>query len=468
MNLSQFLLALRARSKIIALVAVVTLITSIVVTLMLPKSYVASAALVVNYKGVDAVTGLALPAQLMPGYVATQVDIIKSRAVGLRAVDLLQLAEAPEVQRQFREETGGVGTVRDWLADLLLDKVDVVPTLNSNVLTLVFRGTDPQFVAGVANAFAAAYQQVSVQLKTQPAQQAAGLITSQNRELRERYELAQAKLSRYQKENGLVSTDNRFDVESARLSELSAQLVAVQGQLMDAGSRQQQTQGNGSASPDVMNNPLVQSLKSSLALAEAKFAETSQRLAPNHPQYLAAQSEVDKLRTTLDEQVRLASSGVAGSAQIYQRREAELSAAVSAQKAKVLQLNSLRDEMTVLSNEAENARRAYEGGALRHSQTSLEGQSSLADIALLTAATPPIKPVGPQMLINAALALVVGVMLGVGVALLLELGDRRVRSARQLGETFALPVLGAIDRPRTLKQRRSPASPGAGVQPAQA
>lgn len=459
MNLNQLLLALRARYKIIALTLVVTVLATLGVSLMLPKTYVATTSMVVNYKGVDAVTGMALPAQLMPGYVSTQVDIIKSKGVALKAVELLKLAESPAVQAQFQEATDGQGNVRDWLADLLLDKLDVVPARESSVLTITFRGADPEFVAGVANAFAAAYQQISIQLKTQPAMQASGYIANQTKILRERYEEAQARLSTYQRENSIYSADNRLDVETARMNDLSTQLVAVQGLAMEAASRQRQAQGNAGASPDVLNNGLVQNLKASLALAEAKLADTSQRLAPNHPQYIAAKSEVDKLRKSLDEQIALASSGVNSSAQISRQRESELRAALAAQKAKVLALNSVRDEFNVLSNEAENARRAYELASTRVSQTSLEGGSNQADVAVLTAATAPLKAAGPRVVMNVLLALVVGVLLGVAIALLLELADQHIRSAPQLVEGLDLPLLGTIPKPRTAK--RLPRSGGA-------
>ncbi|NYE62164.1 chain length determinant protein EpsF [Duganella sp. 1224] len=471
MNLSQFLLALRARYKIVALVLVITVITTIIISLVLPKSYVGSTSLVVNYKGVDAITGLTMPAQLMPGYLSTQVDIIKSRAVALRAVDQLKLADNPAVIAQFRDETDGQGTVRDWLADLLLDKLDVLPSRESSVLTIVFKGADPQFVAAVANAFANAYLQTSVLLKTEPAQQASGYMTNQTKLLRDRYEAAQSKLSAYQQQHAIYNADNRLDVETARLNDLSSQLVVAQGQAMEATARRRQTQGEGAASPDVLNNSLIQNLKASLALAEAKLADTAQRLAPNHPQYQAAQSEVDKLRASLNEQIKVTSSGVVGNAEILQRREAELRQALAEQKAKVLALNTARDEFTVLSNEAENARRAYELAAQRYNQTSLEGQSNQTDVAILTPATAPIKPAGPKVLLNTALALVVGTMVGVGIALVLELRDRRVRSADELITRFELPLLGVIDKPRAVKRRRRLALPSAtdgGARPAQA
>nr|WP_315401254.1 chain length determinant protein EpsF [uncultured Duganella sp.] len=463
MNLSQLLLALRARYLIVLITLAVTVLTALGVSLILPKSYLASVALVINYKGVDPVTGLSAPGAMMPGYIATQVDIIKSKGVALKVVDELRLTDSPAVQAQFQQATGGRGTARDWLAELLLSKVDVVPGRESSVLAINFRGNDPQFVAAVANAFATAYMKMSVQLKTDPVQQASGYITSQIKLLRDQYEQAQSRMSKYQQENNIFNADNRVDVETVRLNELSSQLVAVQGQNMDAGSRRRQAEGHAASAPEVMGSPLIQGLKSSLAMAEAKLAETSQRLAPNHPQYIAAKSEVDKLRATIDEQIRQVSSGVSASATITQAREGELRAALAAQKAKVQALNGARDEFNVLTNEMESARRAYEMATQRYNLTSLEGQSKQADIAVLTPATVPLSPAGPKVVLNTLLAVVVGAVVGFGIVLILELLDQRVRSAPHLSEAFGLPVLGVLHKPRALRRKKTPKAAAAGA-----
>jgi len=455
MNLSQLLLALRARYKIVLLILAVTVITTIVISKLMPKTYTASTSMVVNYKGVDAVTGLSLPAQLMPGYIATQVDIIKSRSVALKVVDALKLADSAEVQQQFNAATGGQGTVRDWLADLLLSKVDVDPSRESSVLNITFKGVEPQFVAAVANAFAAAYLQMSVDLKTDPAAQASGFITGQTKLLREQYEQAQARLSKYQQDNNIYSADDRLDIETARLTELSSQLNAAQATVIDAGSRAQQANGDASVSPDVLNSGLIQGLKANLAVAEGKFADTQARLAPNHPLYIAAKAEVDNIRASIAQQTKIASSGLASSSHISQQREGELRAALAAQKAKVLALNGARDEFNVLTNETENARKAYELASQRYSVTSLESQSKQADIAVLTSATAPLSPSGPRVGLNTLLAIVIGLIMGLGAVLVLELMDQRIRSAGHLHDAFGLPVLGVIDKPRVGNRKSS-------------
>lgn len=446
MNLSQLFLILRARKKIVFFTLIFTVVCTLAVSLMLPKTYKATSSLLLNYKGVDPLTGMVMPGQLLPGYMATQIDIISSKSVALHVVDALRLADNPAVQAQFHEATGGKGTVRDWLADLLLLKLEIVPSRESSVVAISFKGADPQFVATVANAFADEYQKMSIQLKVEPMKKASVYFSEQTKLLRDNVEQAQSRMSKFQQEHGIVSIDNRLDVESNRLNDLSAQLVAAQGQAMEASSRQRMAQGGrGAESPDVAANPLIQNLKVNLGNAEAKFAEVAQRLSANHPQYQSAKTEVDKLRADLNDQLRVTSNSVGNNAQILQQREGAVRAALAEQKAKVLELNRTRDEMGVLAKDVESAQRAFDVTSQRFSQTRIEGQSDQSDISVLNPAVAPIAPAGPRVLLNTLLAVFLGTLLGLGLALVVEMLNRRVRSENDLREALQIPVLGVIE-----------------------
>lgn len=444
MNLSQFLLILRARKWIILVTLCTTVLVTLSVSLLLPKTFKATASVLLNYKGVDPVTGIAVPGQLLPGYMATQVDIATSKNVALRVVDAMGLDRNPAVVEQFRGDTDGRGTVRDWLAELLMKKLDVVPSRESSVLEISFKGSDPRFVAAVANAFADEYQKITIQLKVEPAKRASLYFNDQMKVLRDGVEVAQARLSKYQQENGIVSVDNRLDVENNRLNDLSAQLVAAQGQLMEATSRAGMASGSPE-SPDVAGNPLVQNLRITLGNSEAKLAEMAQRLDRNHPQYISAKAEVDKLRSDLNSAIQTVTSSVGKNASILRSREADVRAALAEQKRKVLELNRTRDELNVLVKDVESAQRAFDATSQRFSQTRLEGQSEQSDVALLNPATAPLEAASPRVVLNTLLSLVLGVMLGLGLALVVEMIDRRVRAEDDLADLLGIPVFGVVE-----------------------
>jgi chain length determinant protein EpsF len=445
MNVHQFLLILLARKKIILSTLLVTVALALGWSLIQSKTYKATASVLLNYKGVDPLTGLTMPGQLLPGYMATQIDIISSKNVALRVVDALHLANSSAVVQQFNDDTGGQGSVRDWLADLLLKKLEIVPSRESSVVEISFKGADPAFAAAVANAFADEYEKISVQLKTQPAKKASIYFNEQTKQLRDNLEAAQARLSKYQQEKGIVSLDNnRVDVELSRLNELSGQLVQAQTAAMEGNSRQAAA-GSALTSPDVANNALIQQMRANLATAEGKFADTSQRYGRNHPSYMAAKAELDKVRGELNAALGTVSRSVGANAQVLRARESELREAVAQQKAKVLELNRARDELGVLLKDLDSAQRAFDAASQRFSQTRIEAQSEQSDISLLNPAVPPTEPAGPRVLLNTLIGILAGTVLGVGLALLLELLNRPVRSPSDVKDMLGIPVLGTIE-----------------------
>lgn len=449
MNFSQFLLILKARAWVVLLALAVTVATTVVVSLILPKSYTATATLVVDAKAKDPVTGIMLPAQMLPGYLATQVDIMRSQNVALRVVQGLKLADNPQVRADFMADTEGRGSIQHWLADLMLKKLEVEPSRESSVIRVSFSGTDPQFAAIVANAFAQAYIQTNLDLKVEPARQTTAWFETKIASLRTNLEEAQARLSQYQREHGLVASDESLDVETARLAELSSQLVAAQSATYDSLSRQKQS---GESLPDVMNSPVVAGLRADLARAESKLSELAEKVGTNHPQYQSASAEVESLRAKLDSEISTAAKGVSATARAAMQREGDLRSSLAAQRAKVLQLKKQRDDLTVLLRDVENAQRAYDTALQRYTQTSLEAENTQTDIAILNPATPPIEPSSPKLVLNTILAVFLGGLLGIGLAFLMEMIDRRVRSGEDLAAILGIPVLGELGRNRTQRQ----------------
>ncbi|MDO9216656.1 MAG: GNVR domain-containing protein, partial [Lacisediminimonas sp.] len=233
--------------------------------------------------------------------------------------------------------------------------------------------------------------------------------------------------------------------ESHRLKELTTQLVTVQAQLLEANSRQLQARGAGGAeSSDVLANPMIQNLRVALASAEGKFAQVAERFTDSHPRYLEARAEVDRLRAELSANSRSASTGLSRNALALQQRQRELEAQVNAQKDRVLVLNRSRNELLVMAKEAESHQKAFDLLLQKQAQASVEGQSGQTEVTILNTATPALKPSSPILLLNLALALLAGLLLGLGLALLAELRDRRIRSSQDLMDVLGAPVLGTV------------------------
>lgn len=424
MNLHQLLLILKARKWLVigTFTAVVVLIVG--GSLILPKKYTATASVVINSKNPDPINGMIMPGTMLPTYVATQLDILRSDRVAQKVIRALKLNENPVLRDQWRDETEGEGNFEAWLAEVLQKKLDVVPSKESSVINVAYAAADPKFAAALANAFVQAYIDTTLELRVEPARRFTMLFDEQAKQLREKLEQAQNKLSAYQRDKGLVATDDRLDVENARLADLSNQLVMIQGLSAESMSRKAQAGANLS---EVLNNPVVAGLKADLSRQEARLKELTASQGNAHPQVVQLQANINELRARIDAEITRVTSSVSINNTVNLSREAQVRAALEAQREKILHLKAQRDEASVLVADVANAQRAYDALQARYAQTSLESQSNQTDVSILKFATPPADPSFPKMILNTAISIVLGCMLSVGLAVLRETRDRRIR-----------------------------------------
>jgi succinoglycan biosynthesis transport protein ExoP len=460
MSFIQLLRILWARRRLVIVTTVSTVVLAIVVWLVMPKNYVGTTSLVIDTRAADPVTGASPNIPSVASIIGTQIDVITSRAVALKVVDALKLPtdEASAAKSDLPQHS------RSSWANALLNDLEVKPVADGNVVRIKYEDGDPAFAASVANAFAEAYMQTSLELRLDPARRQSVWFDEQLRRLRSIVEDRRQKLSDYQRSHGIVATSDRLDVENARLDEISRQLLDAQRNAQTAGARLHQAQqaGNGdrlNEVPEIMSNSLVQSLKSDLVRAESRLAELGQRYDRNHPQYMSAQAQVQELRQKIAAEVGRAKGSIEQSAQIAQRQATDLQRAFDEQKQHILELSRQRDELSVQDREVQNAQAAYDAALQRSSQLRLESQLNQTSVAVLDTAIEPGGPAGLGLVLTSILSLVFGGMLGAALALLLEMFDRRVRDGDELVSVAGLEVLGEIPRLRANFKSPKPALP---------
>jgi uncharacterized protein involved in exopolysaccharide biosynthesis len=197
-----------------------------------------------------------------------------------------------------------------------------------------------------------------------------------------------------------------------------------------------------------MQSPLINSLKTEIARQEAKLQEIALNLGKNHPQYQRMESEITALKQQVDAETRHITRSFATSTTVGKDTEAELRAAIEAQKKKVLELRSVRDQLAVLQRDVDAAQGSYDAVNRRLNQTTLESQITQANVSVLTPASEPIEPLTSKLFRNPWITIILGALVGIGVVFMLEVLDKRVRSVHDLTEMLQVPVLGVIENSR--------------------
>lgn len=446
MGLAQMLRILRGRALLFTAIVLLVVTAVGLISLISPKKYVAELALVVDLQGNDPMKEAALAPMLVPTHLSTQTEIIRSRNVATKVIEKMGLATDPVVVAAYRD-SGAETDLNSWLVDNVLRAVDAKTARNSNIIRVSYTSTDASNAAAMANAFADAYIQTSLELKVDPARRQVTWYEQQVSQLRDELVAAQHRLAKYQSDHGVLGVDDaRLDVENARLQEISNQLVTVQAAMFDANSRSQQITSSDQldALPDLLKNPTIQSLKSELARAEAKLAEVGGRYGVNHPQYVASAAEVTTLKSKLNVEIGVTRGSLVQGAAIARRQVGDVQKALEEQKDRIIALKRQQDELSVLKRDIESARAAYDAALQQANQTKLESRVDRTNVAILNPATPPLTPDSPRILLNLVVGFIVGVVLAVGLILTMEVCNRRLRSAEDLADFTDLPVLAEL------------------------
>jgi uncharacterized protein involved in exopolysaccharide biosynthesis len=310
--------------------------------------------------------------------------------------------------------------------------------------------TDRKIAALMANRYAEAYIDVSLKMITNPAQKSKIWFDTQLKSLRKRLEEAQSRLTAYQQQEGIVSSDERLNIESARLQDLAAQLVTAQQATRNAATTQMKLQEVVDSEESLMtfspvfDNAVVQNIKAEIRDLKGRIAEKSTSLGRNHPEMKKLNSELYSARQRLEAEIEDIIDGINNATDLSRERERDLEITLKEQKKIVLDLKNEHDQIAVLDREVESAQATYNSALNQLNETSMQSLVDQTNVSIIDGANIPMTHATPRVMLNLAIGAFGGILFGVGLALFLELIVRRVHTKEELVDGLGIPLLGHL------------------------
>ena len=288
MSPTQLTSILWAWRKLTLLIAASVVLVAGAACALWPRTYEASASLMVNFEVNDPLGGKEFPTGLLGSYMATQVELARGSEVLLPVIDRLRLTRKEEYAAGY---SGNPAGLRDWVETRVQKNLLVEQgRYGSQLIHLTYAARTPDEAARVANAVGEEYSQQQYRMLTGPATERARRSTEQLAELKSKVTKAQEQVTEFRQRSGLVDADARIDVD--------------------------------------MHAALIQSLKTQLAAQTTRMAELAPTLGARHPQVLELQSQTSATRQQLQSELR-AYSGKAAAELTGAKYQLELQSAQS-------------------------------------------------------------------------------------------------------------------------------------------
>ncbi len=419
------------------LIALVFVGLGAAVIAMLPRTYLATATLMVDYAVTDPLNTEEFPIGLLSGYMATQTELLRNPTVLLTVVDRLDLTEDEEYTAGYSGEAAGL---REHLRSVLDENLVIYQgQFGSQLIYVGYGASTPEGAALVANTVADVFKEQDFVRSTDPTNERARRYTEQLEQLRVKADQVQQEYTAFHQRNALIDAgEDGANGEAVLLADLEQQLLEAQRQrrLAETTSSSETAVGD-----QVLNSQLIQTMKSQLALQESRYAELRTTLGPRHPQVAELTSQIATTRRILDDEVASYSRKAATRLDAAQQLEASLQAAVTAQRANVLASSALHDQAAKYRLELDAAQTVYRRALDGYDEVMFASMGNYTNVRSVSLATAPVKASKPRVYVYLLLAAMAGVFFGLVIPLAYELINRRVRCRDDFERDSGVPVL---------------------------
>jgi capsular exopolysaccharide synthesis family protein len=390
-------------------------------------------------------------------FLQTQVDVLKSENLAWRTVQQLSLGE----QAEFAPAGGGgkrsptaSPAAQNGLIQAFRGHLRVQLMRDSRMVEVTFDSTDPQLAARAANALVNNYTEYNFHQKYDATRQASGFMEQQLDELKAKVEKSQQAMVDYERQNLIVDIGDKQSVVEQRLAAMSQDLTAAQSERMQKQSLYELVTSDQSQAAFTARDELLQRLDEKHADLRAEYVDALGQYGPNFPKVTRLRDQLDEVQSIMERERKRMITRVRSDYMAALGRERLLAAAVAHEKDEVGKLNQLSIEHNLLKREFETNQQLY-ASLLQHlKDATVSAGLRATNIHLVDSALVPTYPVRPRIMYNIAISMLVGLVVGVTLALVMESMDTSIKSAEDLERLIGVPALAVVPLARSSWLRR--------------
>jgi len=465
-DLTRWIEAFRRRKKLLFVVLGSVITMSILLYLITPKRYQASTTIQIERKTASVVNTQALMSVESyadaQSFYPTQYKLLESRGLAERVVRELHLAQDPVFNPKEAElagtETDESITSSDderklsELARKLLKQLKVKPIRNTRLVEIAYQAPTSELAARIANGIAEAYINWGIELRSATVGRASSFLSSQTEELKKEIQAKEAELQSYSRRTDIVALDPNSNVVLQRLEALNKDYTAALSERIQKEAEYYSLKNSPKESvADTYSSGLIAQLRRDLMDLKQDYAKKLNTYKPEWPAMQELKADIDKsqqnLEETINQKAQEATQAARTAYETALRRESSLRQELETQKSAAMKLNSAAVEYNNLKVEVETRRQLLNNLLRQQSDTGvasrLEGTRN-SNVVVIDRAIVPEKAYRPSLPRNLALGLVLGLMLGIGAVLAVELLDRTLHTPDDVERVLGLPVLGVI------------------------
>jgi capsular exopolysaccharide synthesis family protein len=397
-----------------------------------------------------------MPSNDSDQFLATQVKLIQSDSVLRPVAQAYHLISLPKDAARDSERLRKAEN-----APVILKQLKVSRMPNTYLLLISYRSPDPDLAASVANGVAQSYVEHIYNIRFRSSASLASFMEKQIEELKAKMERSSGALAQFERELNVINPEEKTSILSARLLQLNTEYTNAQTDRVRKESAWKSVQsGSLEAAQVSTQGENLKTLSQKLEDARQKFADIQTHYGTNHPEYRKAAVQVEEIERQLSDSRQNAAQRVEVEYNEAVSREAMLAKTVSETKADFDRINARSFEYQARKREADADKTLYEELVRKIKEAGINAGFQSSAIRIADPARASNRPVFPNTILNALLAVFFSTALGIGTAIMSDTLDKSIRDTEQIASLFKTEVLGSLPQVKTWRRRLAAAHSG--------
>jgi polysaccharide biosynthesis transport protein len=401
-------------------------------------------------------------------YYESQYQVLRSRSLAAEVIKAKGLDQNPEFTtagsrgnfiaqlwlapvawlKSLLPKTGPVITSSDIfgvdseLIDAYADMLEVEPVKRSRLVKIGISTPNPVLAAEIANAHAEGYVRQGFTLRSQASEDARKFLQTKLEELQARVQQSEDALNRFRRRKGIISLDDKENIVVDRLADLNKRLTEAEAERIGYETQARLIkQRDYDSLPAVIGNGLIQNLKAQVVQLESEHAKLAAQFLPGYPRLAQLKAQLEEAKSRLAQQINGVVEGINSAYFAAAGKERALKLQMDKQKSDALALKDAAVEYAILARQADTNKQLYDSVLGRYKEINLAGEIPASNVSILDRAEIPTRPSKPNKRLNLMLGALLGLMGGLGLALLLENLNNTLRTPAEVEHYLRQPNL---------------------------
>ena len=496
-HLRDYLNVILRRKKIAIIFFVSAIVLTMVISFLMTPLYQGTTVIKIDTRDPNILSIPGLAAKEGTNYYQTQYEILKSRSLAEKVIRKLDLAKnkdfllprdifdrinseiikpainfSSKMFSAFSSDTTSEKVLKAqmtqykeeipaYLSNSLISRLEITPVKDSQLVKVSFVSHKRDIAMNVTNAIADGYIEYDLESRVDASSQAKSFLEDQMENAKKKVEVSEKALNDYAAKNAIIFIDSNSaspqqSAENKNFSEVSTALSTVTTERLQKEALYREVSEPGTQNPMIINNPLIQGMKSQHANLEAEYSNLSKTFTPDYPKMKNLKAQIDAVSERIERERANIIRSVKSDYSAALKKEENLRKAFDAQQNKVLNFQGRAVQYQILKREVDVNKELLNSLLQRMNEVGVATMSKASSIQIVDRALYPKLPYKPNMVLNFVLSVMFGLMGGVGLAFLVEYFDNTVKDTDEIEKTLRLPSLGMIPYQPELSGERRP------------